>query len=68
MRGEEVASLRLHLHRRDAGAAARWIDALVDADRLAAARALLLPPFPTEMTAFRRRYIADIVEQLQAAS
>lgn len=50
-----------------AAAARRWIEALVDADTLTAAGALLVPPFPTEMTAFRQRYIAEIVEQLEAA-
>lgn len=60
-------TLHLLLRRADAAAAQRWLDALDEADALTAAGVLLLPPFPPEMTAFRRGYIAAIVAQLVAA-
>jgi anti-sigma regulatory factor (Ser/Thr protein kinase) len=66
-RGHAQATLRLELHRGDAALALRWLAALDDADALAASGALLIAPFPPELSAFRRRYIADIVEQLDAA-
>jgi hypothetical protein len=61
-------TLHLRLHRSDAAPARRWLEALDEADALTAAGTLLLPPFPAELTAFRRRYIGAIVTQLDAAS
>lgn len=60
-------TLHLLLHRADAGAAQRWLDALDEADSLTAAGVLVLPAFPPEMTAFRRDYVTAIVAQLEAA-
>jgi anti-sigma regulatory factor (Ser/Thr protein kinase) len=59
--------LHLHLHPADARAAARFLDALEEADRLTRSGALLLPPFPPEMTAFRASYLHAIIEQLESA-
>ena len=61
-------TLRLRLHRRDAARARRWLEALDEADALTTAGTLLLTPFPAELAAFRRHYIAAIVEQLDATS
>lgn len=66
--GHAQTTLRLMLHRSDAALALRWLQALDDADALAASGALLIAPFPPELSAFRRHYIAAIVEQLDAAS
>ena len=60
-------TLHLQLHRSDAAAARRWLEALDDADLLASGGRLLMPPFPPEMTAFRRTYIAAITRQIDAA-
>ena len=65
--GQARTTLRLKLHRSDAALALQWLQALDDADVLAASGALLLAPFPPELTAFRRHYIAAIVEQLDPA-
>ena len=65
--GRRQTTLHLRLRRSDQVLARRWLEALDAADALTAAGVLLLPPFPAELTAFRRRYIADIVEQLTAA-
>jgi len=62
--GNDQTTLHLVMHEADAKAANRWLAALDEADALTASGVLLLPPFPPEMTAFRRRYIASIVEQL----
>lgn len=60
-------TLHLQLHRSDAAAARRWLEALDDADALASGGRLLMPPFPAGMTAFRRKYIAAITRQIDAA-
>lgn len=59
--------LHLHLRRADARAAARFLDALEEADRLTKSGALLLPPFPAEMTGFRADYLHEIIRQLETA-
>lgn len=59
-------TLHLLLHDTDADAATRWLAALDQADALTASGMLLMPPFPPEMSAFRRRYIEAIVDQLRA--
>lgn len=64
-RGQPTASLHLHLHPGDAGAAEEWLGALDEADALTTGGLLLLPPFPSAMTDFRRHYITAIVEALQ---
>lgn len=51
------------MHESDADAARRWLVAPDAADTLTASGVLLLPPFPAEMTTFRRQYIGTIVEQ-----
>ncbi|MDX6200610.1 MAG: hypothetical protein QOJ83_110, partial [Frankiales bacterium] len=61
-------TLHLQLHRHDAGAARRWLEALDEADTLTSAGILLLPPFPIAMTTFRRDYIAAIIGQVEAAA
>ena len=63
-RHEAQTTLHLRLQRADRVRARDWLDALDTADRLTAAGTLLLPPFPAEMTVFRRRYIGDIVDRL----
>lgn len=63
-RGEARTALHLTLHAHDAARAQRWLDALNQADALAATGALLLPPFPPELTAFRQAYIHEIIDQL----
>jgi anti-sigma regulatory factor (Ser/Thr protein kinase) len=65
--GNRQTTLHLLLRRVDAGAAHRWLDALDEADALTAAGVLLLPPFPPQMTDFRRAYISAIAEQLDAS-
>lgn len=60
-------TLHLQLHRSDAAAARRWLEALDDADAVASGGRLLMPPFPPEITAFRRTYIAAITRQIDAA-
>ncbi|MDX6227539.1 MAG: hypothetical protein QOI76_929 [Frankiales bacterium] len=65
--GLTQTTLRLRLHRHDADAARRWLQALDEADTLTSAGILLLPPFPVAMTAFRRHYIAAIIGQVEAA-
>lgn len=67
-RGEVRATLHLRLQRSDVERARRWLEALDEADRLTTAGTLLLPPFPEEMTALRRRYISSIIDQLSAAA
>lgn len=64
-RGQSHTTLQLTLHSHDATRAQRWLDALDQADALTATGTLLLPPFPPEMTAFRRNYIHAIIEQLR---
>ena len=66
--GQAQTTLRLKLRRGDAALALRWLEALDDADALAASGILLVAPFPPELTAFRRHYIAVIVEQLGTAT
>lgn len=61
-------TLRLRLRRSDGALARRWLAALDDADALTTAGTLLVAPFPPELTAFRRHYIAEIVTQLDTAS
>lgn len=56
--------LHLRLQRADVARARRWLAALDEADRLTAAGTLLLPPFPAGMIAFRRQYIAAIIDRL----
>lgn len=63
-RHQTQATLHLRLQLQDAGRARRWLEALDEADALTAAGTLLIAPFPADMTAFRRRYIGAIVEQL----
>ena len=65
--GKTRTELHLHLHRSAARAAERFLDALEEADRLTRSGALLLPPFPEEMTAFRATYLAALIEQLESA-
>lgn len=58
--------LRLRLHLDDSDRARQWLEALDAADRLTEEGTLLLPAFPAEMTQFRRRYIATIIDHLAA--
>jgi anti-sigma regulatory factor (Ser/Thr protein kinase) len=67
-RGHAQTTLRLKLRRSDGPLALRWLQALDDADALCATGTLLVPPFPPELTAFRRHYIGAIVEQLDNAT
>jgi anti-sigma regulatory factor (Ser/Thr protein kinase) len=67
-KGVTSATLHLLLHRRDADAAQRWLQALDEADALTTAGVLLVPPFQAEMTAFRRNYIWSIIDQLRTAA
>jgi hypothetical protein len=60
-------TLHLKLHRSDAALALQVARSPGRRRRLAASGALLLPPCPPELTAFRRHYIAAIVEQLDPA-
>ncbi|MDP9395769.1 MAG: SpoIIE family protein phosphatase [Actinomycetota bacterium] len=57
-------TLRLRLHRSDLLLAGQWLEALDEADALTAAGKLLLPAFPSDLTAFRREYIGDITARL----
>jgi anti-sigma regulatory factor (Ser/Thr protein kinase) len=59
-------TLHLMLRQPEADAATRWLAALDEADALTASGVLLVPPFPPELTAFRRQYIGAIVEQVRA--
>jgi anti-sigma regulatory factor (Ser/Thr protein kinase) len=63
---QERTTLQLRLHRSDAAAARRWLEALDEADALASAGALLLPRFPPALTSFRQGYIGAIIEQIDA--
>jgi uncharacterized membrane protein len=63
-RHEAQTTLHLRLQHTDSVRARDWLDALDAADQLTAAGTLLLPPFPPAMTAFRRRYIGAIIDQL----
>lgn len=63
-RHEAHATLHLRLQPADATRARRWLAALDEADRLTDQGTLLLPAFPADMVAFRRRYIGCIVERL----
>jgi hypothetical protein len=67
-KGLTRATLHLRLQRSDADAALRWLSALDEADALTSAGVLLVPPFQTAMTKFRREYIWAIVGQLRAAA
>ena len=63
---QDRTTLQLRLHRSDAAAARRWLEALDEADALTSAGALLLPRFPQELTAFRQSYIGAIIAQIDA--
>ena len=63
-RHEAHTTLHLRLQPADATRARRWLAALDEADRLTNQGTLLLPAFPVDMVAFRRRYIASIVGHL----
>lgn len=65
--GLDRVTLHLELRSADAVSARQWLEALDDADALTTAGTLLLPPFPAAMTAFRRSYIAAIIDQVQRA-
>lgn len=65
-RRQTRTTLHLWLHRSDSGRARRWLAALDEADELTAAGTLLLPPFPPDLTAFRRDYIRAIVQELES--
>ncbi len=65
---QERATLDLRIQPGDVSAAHRWLEALDEADALTAAGVLLVPPFPAELVAFRRRYIGDIVGRFPVAS
>ena len=67
-RHQSRATLHLRLQPNDVGCARRWLEALDEADRLTAAGTLLLPPFPPEMTSFRRHYIGAIIERLSTVA
>ena len=67
-RHEAHTTLHLRLQCADSARAHDWLDALDTADRLTAAGTLLLPPFPAAMTAFRRRYISAIIDQLSTVA
>lgn len=60
----DQTTLHLLLRSADAAAAIHWLAALDEAEALTVAGGLLLPPFPPELTAFRRQYIGTIVQQL----
>ena len=66
-RGDELVTLRLHLPPDAAGAAARYSQAVQQAEELAAAGQLLVTAeHITQHTAIRRRYLDAIIEQLAA--
>lgn len=65
---QDRTTLHLRLHRSDAAAAGRWLEALDEADALTSAGVLLLPRFPPELTAFRRTYIGTIIEQIHLSA
>lgn len=67
-RHQQQTTLHLRLQRKDVVRARRWLEALDEADRLTAAGTLLLPPFPEEMTAFRRQYIGAIIARLSTVT
>ena len=67
-RRQPQATLRLQLHRSDLHLAREWLAALDEADALTAAGDFLLPPFPPELTAFRQKYVGEIIEQLSAVA
>lgn len=67
-RRQSQTTLHLRLHPSDLFLARQWLGALDEADALTAAGKLLLPVFPAELSAFRRRYIGDIIEQLGGAA
>jgi hypothetical protein len=65
--GQGTVTLRLSLRPEDAEAAGQWLAALDEAEALTAQGVLLLPPFPPEMTEFRREYVTAIITRLRAA-
>jgi hypothetical protein len=66
-RGDELVTLRLHLPPDAAGAAARYSQAVQQAEELAAAGQLLVTAeHITQHTAIRGRYLDAIIEQLAA--
>jgi hypothetical protein len=66
-RGEELVTLHLHLPPEAAGAAARYSDAVHQAEELAAAGGLLVTAERiAEHAEIRRRYLDPIIEQLAA--
>lgn len=67
-RRQSQVTLHLRLHPSDVARARRWIAALDEADELTSAGILLLPPFPPDMTAFRRKYIGSIIEELTVSA
>lgn len=64
-RGQTDVTLHLQLPQDSAAAARDWLAALDQADALTTQGALLLPPFPPALVAFRRAYIAAIISELQ---
>jgi hypothetical protein len=66
-RGQELATLRLHLPADAAGAAARYSEAVQQAEELGAAGQLLVTAeHITQYADIRRRYLDAIIEQLAA--
>lgn len=66
-RGLTHVTLDLRLHPADADAAREWLWALDEADAMAAAGLLYLPPFPAPLTDYRRSYIYELADQVDAA-
>ncbi len=67
-RRQPQATLHLRLRRSDLSLARQWLAALDEADALTTAGKLLLPAFPPDLAAFRRKYIGDIINQLSAVA
>jgi hypothetical protein len=68
-RGEDLITLRLHLPREAAGAAARYSDAVHQAEELGAAGALLVTAERiAEHAEIRRSYLGPIIQQLATSN